>query len=138
MLAKEYADPVGEKIDRTKRKIDYYVTDNTGEYDIKLPYNNFLASVATMDFKISGPEGYSLHKNTEDYMTVYQAVIIDTKRDEVLESRIILAEDWESALIEIDLTEEQKQARKEKRLAIVPNRIGDYRKYVKKVKIEAE
>ena len=113
-------------------------SDNTGGYWVEYPYNDI---PLTWDYFTSGYLSWDENiKDTEVFdMQVYNVIIIDTKKCEVVQNYAnIVAENEKMAMLELQLKESIKEAHKKGQIAFIFVLLGGFNRYTRKVQIKDE
>ena len=114
------------------------VTANTGGYWAQCPDK---VIPPTWDYYTSGYLSWDENiKDTEVFdMQVYNVIIIDTKKCEVVQNYAnIVAENEKMAMLELQLKESIKEAHKKGQIAFIFVLLGGFNRYTRKVQIKDE
>ena len=95
-------------------------------------YNGTIGTWVTELASVGKPE------RKEGIMCIYKAYLVDTKELAVLSEATLIGKDEKDALMDFEMTDEQKKLRRRGRLIITLQEVGKFEKYAQKVEVEAK
>lgn len=74
----------------------------------------------------------------KEMMTLFRVYLVDAKEMEVVKFQDCVGKDQNDAVMEFEMTSEQKKGKKKGRYAFVVQAIGQFEKYTQKVEVESK